>query len=440
MALAATAGTGRYPAGSGFASAAGSANPCLTALLLRSKIVPVSTAHRGDGGVARTLHQLNRLALWAIMVLYVPLILGVAGGLCTLGYLVTRYALQHSGDPRFLLKGGLILLLDLGILGTCLLLLLGLLPLLFREGPDLPLSRRISRQEHPTLFQLVEGFARRLDTSPPDEIRVSPVDNACIADVVAPGPNGRGKQRRRVLIVGAGLVVHLSITELGTVLCHELAHGAGGDTRLSRTAGRCFNSMTESITMHAREPDGESRDPVSFLLYYALYVYYVVFTLIYARDRRARELRADRRSAEVCGPQNVRNALMKSHLAGYLPEVSLRRLYVEYFENERDIDNIYQEYRSRWRSLRPERVQKAENEMFLERHSMLDMHPRLADRMSHLKNVKAKEWAVNKPATKLFTKWPDLEREMTRVLVTIGREIFAAHLENLDRELRRPVY
>ena len=85
----------------------------------------------------------------------------------------------------------------------------------------------------------------------------------------------------------------------------------------------------------------------------------------------------------------------------------------------------------------PSVVEQAESHMFLQKHSLLDTHPSLAARMRNLGTVSAKEWVVDKPATRLFKDWDNLEREITKEMVEWGREAFAEHLHRLDFELRR---
>jgi hypothetical protein len=182
--------------------------------------------------------------------------------------------------------------------------------------------------------------------------------------------------------------------------------------------------------------DEEEGGWANWLMLLALFAYYRVFALLYSADGRRREHRADRMSAEICGPQNVRNALMKTHLTNYLPELTLEELFNEYCTSERDIKNIYQEHRNRWAQVPPARRQQAENEMFLEPPSVWSSHPCLSRRMRALAKVTAKEWVVDKPATRLFSRWAHWEQLITEKLITWGRAKFEEHINTLDRELR----
>ena len=59
----------------------------------------------------------------------------------------------------------------------------------------------------------------------------------------------------RTLVVGAGLLVHLRIDELTTILCHEMAHARAGDTRLCRLATRFNYAMIAAIYEHYEEEE-----------------------------------------------------------------------------------------------------------------------------------------------------------------------------------------
>ncbi len=388
------------------------------------------------------LYQLNRFAIFVMMVLYAPFVLAAAGVCFAIAYWITAPVCRtlFTGVPSLfgIAVGLFVAVIDLILLAVAWRLVVGLIPLLFRDQDRLPEGLPLTAEVHPNLFQLIRRMAAMLGTQPPDEVVLTPCEEAWIGeDRVAVGPGTRRKRFRR-LGIGAGIIVHLRISEFGTVLCHELAHAATGDTRLSLATARFFNSLEHAVQLqHGGEYrfDDRSRSPTRLVLYGVLLAYSRLFDLLYSINCRWREHEADRRAAVICGPQNVRNMLMKIHLAGQLPELSLGRLFAEYAENERDIRNIYQEYRMRWKRLLPSRVREAENAMFLQNGSVLASHPRLAARMAYVSQVKAKEWTVDGPATKLFSRWKELEEKITKDLVTSGRKAFAEYLEYLDGRL-----
>jgi hypothetical protein len=392
----------------------------------------------------KILHYVNRLILWVMMVLYVPLIVGVVVALCAGGYFITAFVVKRAVDfrPGWIWSAVGALAVDLCILGISLMLLLGLVPLLFRRVMPEGGGLRLRATDHPTLFQLISRFCKRFGTRQPDEVYLTPLDDTAIGDLTVEDEGGQIRKNIRTLWLGAALVVHLRADEFGTVLCHELAHAATGDTRFSQTADRFFRSMAAAIELRQAEPDPDDTFMDRLLggvIVYLLIAYYSLFRLFYTCDSRWRELRADRMSAEVCGPQNVRNALIRSCLCETVPELRLQDLFMEYFVNERDVQNVYREYRNRWKNLPAARVQEVENAIFMYRRSAWDSHPSMPERIRALRRVTAKEWVVDKPATALFHNWSALERAITRELVTWGRSAFAAHLERLDRELRLPI-
>ena len=80
--------------------------------------------------------------------------------------------------------------------------------------------------------------------------------------------------------------------------------------------------------------------------------------------------------------------------------------------------------------------EQAENAMFMRETERFDSHPCLADRVRNLADVEAKELTADRPATTLFGAWSDLEEQMTREMIVIGRVIYELYIQELDREAR----
>jgi hypothetical protein len=78
-----------------------------------------------------------------------------------------------------------------------------------------------------------------------------------------------------------------------------------------------------------------------------------------------------------------------------------------------------------------ERLETAENQMSLDRHSLHDSHPCLAARIRGLNRIQTKEITGEKPAARLFTDWPGLAFAMTQVLIRRGRFLHQAHMARL---------
>lgn len=384
------------------------------------------------------IYRLNRLALVTMMAFYVPSILAIIGVLLYGGYLLTMaaFGFEHRVSMVRMFAPFLALSLDLTLLGVCFLLAIGLIPLLFRTARMGDEGLVLEEEDHPSLFALIDRFAKRLNTHPPAVVYLTPFADASINDLDVVNEDGSVTKRVRTLCIGAGLVIHLRADEFMTVLCHEMAHAAAGDTVGSITAGRFFGAMESAVQLHTWEEDPEGPSVIDRLIRLGLLGYYRVFALLYLLENRRREYAADHLAATICGAQKVRDMLIRVHLPGRLPALSLEALFLEYSQNQMPMENLYDEHRRRWRELSPVALSRAENEMFLQKQTVWDSHPALARRLKNTVRVKSKELELDKPATKLFRNWRELERKITQVLITWGRMAFERHLHRLDLDLR----
>jgi len=383
-------------------------------------------------------HRATKLLLVGLMILFVVLVPASAAGLCYGGYRLTRAALHGWTALGFGLHAKMmlaVLAIDLAIVGVSMALLLGLFPLVFLRPDEKPPGKLLSRTEHPRLFTLIDRMSKRLDVRAPDVCLLSPFDEAFICDLVVVEREGARPRPVRALALGAGFVVHSRLDEFATIICHELAHAAAGDTRAARRIHRFYRAMQVQMGLIAggeSEPNLLDRTIARLLL-----GYYALFSLLHAHESRCCEYRADRVAAEVCGPQNTRNMLIKAHLIGFIPELGIESLVRELSMTESPMENVYQEHRDRWQRLSRKRREQAENEMFMQKGSVRSSHPQLAQRLRSLAGVKAPELSAPAPAAQLFEDWNQLERDITQVLVRLGRAAFRFHLKSLDRQLQR---
>jgi Zn-dependent protease with chaperone function len=398
----------------------------------------VQRQSRPGGSLGR---RLNRAILYLIMITYMPAILILAAGMlygawrCTAYLWIQSHAHHVIGVRAFLFMLGV----DLVVLFAVLLLLFGLLPLFFRTLEKPEGGKLLRPQQHPRLAALIERIAKRLGTAPPEAVLLTPFDNAFIGDLDFRDENGKLVRNHRSLFLGAGIVIHTNVAEFTTILCHELAHAATGDTRMCKLTTRFFRSLATQFCVYADDRGGQpdsDRGWLSIAMYWFLKGYFYLFAYFYCKDDRQRETVADRIAAEICGSQNTRDMLMRIHLIGYLPRLSVQELWREYSENHCDVSNLYEEHRRRWNSLPKKERERAENEMFMEEPSPWSSHPRLADRIRALADVEAKELAAPQSATALFTGWDAIEAEITRELIAIGRAFHDRHLKELELRSR----
>lgn len=381
-----------------------------------------------------TFYRINRLAMYLAMLLYVPLTLAMVAVLGLVLYLLGAWVMDWVGSGRitprtFAVVCLAIIFVSLSAAGVAFALLAGLFRLFIRFRSEPVFGVLLQPAQNKPFFDLLDRVCTKLKVRPPEQCYLSPFSEMSIGERTVTDEDGRVRRNVRTLVVGAGLLVHIRIDELTTFLAHEMAHAKAGDTRFGWWAMRFAVALASAIAEQEQE---ESESSSSTILNTAVRVgltaYFRLFALMYSADERWRELQADRMAARLCGPQNLRNGLIKIHLAGYIPDLSIESLLVEYSQNERDVSDLYDEYRRRWEQLPAERIEKAENQMFLDRHSWYDSHPCLAVRIRWLRGIEAKEITGAKPATRLFTDWPRLASMMTAALIGRGRYLHRAYI------------
>jgi Zn-dependent protease with chaperone function len=232
---------------------------------------------------------LSRAALAVLLLLGVyALAIGLAGGLVWLVVLAVSHGLHG------VLAGKLVFLAAVTAFGLLVSLLrrtrspgLGDLP-----GVVLPAS------QHPTLWREVTALAGTVGTRPPDEIRLVPDVNAAVTEETRMLGLAGG---RRVMLLGAPLLVGLTRQQLRSVLAHELGHYSGRHTALGAVTYR----GQEAIASVVRHFGTRSLAGGLFALYARLYAW-VTFAV-----RRAQELEADDAGVRVAGRDAAAGALVE---------------------------------------------------------------------------------------------------------------------------------
>ena len=107
---------------------------------------------------------------------------------------------------------------------------------------------RITREQQPRLFELIEAEARAGGEAMPDDIYLTLDDNAAVAQV---------SRRRRVLVLGLPLLHILSERQLRGVLAHEFGHYSGGDTRLGPWIYRTRETIGRTVASLSADEDEE---------------------------------------------------------------------------------------------------------------------------------------------------------------------------------------
>jgi len=165
-----------------------------------------------------------------------------------------------------------------------------------RTKPEPPHGLPITPQEAPALWGTVRELAREVDTRMPDEIRLVPEVNAAVMEESRLMGLIGG---RRYLYIGLPLLQVLSVSQIRSVLAHELGHYSGRHTRFGGVAYRGHLAIAGTV---------ERISPYNvagwiFKAYANLYV------LVDHAVMRRQEYEADQASVRVAGRTAAASAL-----------------------------------------------------------------------------------------------------------------------------------
>jgi Zn-dependent protease with chaperone function len=211
----------------------------------------------------------------------------------------------------------------------------------------------------------MEELAARLDTRPPDDIYLVPDVNAWVAEI----RRGTRLRRRRVLILGYGLVSASTVGELRAWLAHELAHYAGGDTVIAAMLSRTRRGL---YRWHMELEGGLLHAPVA--------IYAVLFLRITQAIARAQELWADHASVELAGLEPHLESLLRGGRADAiftrLVSLDVARLLAA----GRRPENLYVAFRDAEGGLAEDERAELDAELRAQQTAPFDSHPSVAER------------------------------------------------------------
>ena len=241
-----------------------------------------------------------------------------------------------------------------------------------------PSGLRVTREETPRLYALIDEVAARMGGVTVHSVSVSSDFNACIVQTPRWGIFGNYQNH---LEIGLPLAMALNVTELKAVIAHEMGH-------LSEAHGK-FGAWIyrQRVTWHALE--SKFNDPTGIFdhilgAFYGWYApYFYAYSFVLARNH---EYVADRAAANVTSPAAIGAALTKLELAGrFLSEIFWTRLY-EQVEKQPEppylphsiMPRAFKAAESQW--ARPDWLQQS-----LKRYAADDdTHPSLAERLAAL--------------------------------------------------------
>ena len=189
---------------------------------------------------------------------------------------------------------------------------------------DLP-GVPVTPEQQPVLWERVRYLAREAGTRPPKEIRIVPQVNAAVTENarllgLIPG--------RRILMIGAPLLLAFTTGQLDAVLAHEFGHYSNRDTRLLPVVNRGRVSLMAALNAargEIRGPRGKASGrkagqgqgsangriglPGQELLFKLFRAYAFRYFAVTEAISRAQEYAADRISVRIAGPDSAASAL-----------------------------------------------------------------------------------------------------------------------------------
>ena len=177
-----------------------------------------------------------------------------------------------------------------------------------------PQGRRLTRREHPRLFEVVDDVRRAAGAPPAHEILLTNDLNAAVVQVPRLGLFG---WQKNYLILGLPLLQILSLDELRAVLAHEFGHLSGAHGRFGAWIYRVragWSRLNESLQ---REEHWGQFLFVPFFNWYA--PRFTAYSFVQARQQ---EYEADRLAAESVGAAQLANALVRLNLKAEELELS----------------------------------------------------------------------------------------------------------------------
>lgn len=182
------------------------------------------------------------------------------------------------------------------------------------QAPPEPVDEvEVPPQSEPRLHEEVRQLAAAAGTRPPDRIVVIADVNAYVREFGRLLGLVRGT---RTLAIGTPLLDTLDVSELRSVLAHELGHLSGGDTRLGPLTYR-----TDQVLVRTVRSLGDGAVARVFLAYWKFQ------RRVSAAVRRGQEVVADRASVRVAGRQAAADALRDIGVAT-VADASFKRSYL----------------------------------------------------------------------------------------------------------------
>ncbi len=327
-----------------------------------------------------------------LMIGFYLLALAVAGGLLLIPLAELKYA--HRLHPQIAIFCAV----------ASLSILWAIRPQFDRFEPPGP---RLTRTQHPRLFEILASIATAAGQPMPEEVYLCPDVNAWVSE--RGGIMGFGS--RPVMGLGLPLLQLLTLDELRAVLAHEFGHYCSADTKLGpwtyktrATIGRTLGSLGDSVL----------RKPFEW--------YGKLFLLLTNKVSRNQEFVADRLAAALAGSQHVTTSLIKVHGAApafkaYIDtevvpilNAGFRPPIADGFAGFMQVKNV------------GEQIGKiVEREMRGENASPYESHPPLNERLDAVRDLPLGAESGRGPAIELLRDVSNLERDLVALAMGEAR-------------------
>jgi Zn-dependent protease with chaperone function len=165
------------------------------------------------------------------------------------------------------------------------------------------MSREVTPEDAPELWQAVKDAARKLQTTPPDRIIIGMQFNFYVTELAVLHDAGRAEGK--TLYLSYPLLKQLSADEVLAIIGHELGHFIGEDTRMTREFYPLRYKNHETMVAMARS------GWVGWPSFQFLNFFGWCFGETEQAASRARELLADKKAAELTTAQTAAHALVR---------------------------------------------------------------------------------------------------------------------------------
>lgn len=270
--------------------------------------------------------------------------------------------------------------------------------------------RKVTPEECPKLWAVVKECAAKLGTTPPDNLLIGIQPTFYVSEFLIRFGENQSVQGR-TLFLSASMLRQLNAEEVVAVIGHELGHFIGADTQLTR---EFYPLRYKALQTADALGNGKWWTRSSFQL--AL-IFLWNFGHVERRVSRARELRADLKSAELASKEIAARSLVRIHV---LVDAFNRRISDAIRGEETGMLHApLSEYVSRrlaeenqfWTGLLQARMAHP-----------LDSHPTLHERLTALGSSFTRDQALEAASTPIVSAWDSWMGECDSILAEVEKE------------------